>query len=668
MKKFTLILALALSMLAVFSFSVFADSVCNHENATKVVTEPSCAVIGFTTVSCDCGYSIITEKQDKAPHNMAFVKSEINDETGVLTRYYSCKWCNEENEEKISLVNKCYIEGYGDELYDASSVSYFSVTADGVLSPSNEIKSLKNLNIYFPSFVKQDNEIIKIVQIKGFNGSRTGVNNVNLLSGVYVPDTVTELEGGSNIGVFGNQGTLKNIVIGKGVTSLGQEIFSGSNGGFSTFYFSSTIESMGLYCFNEIRIDDGAVYKLNLSLDTMYQIRLGKNNNSLRRVYFNENIVFNGEKMLNDIVGMELVYLPTNLTKDNPFVLPNEFMSADFSGTIVLKGYFAAGGQAVLPYTNHTIYMDSMDAVLDFIASVSSKGYSDRLTSYSTFVICTGKDAGTYKVKTRSSKIEEIVLERIGDAVHFTDDRAVAKCNENVSTYCLSCGEKTGELEKLQHELNGGSYDEAYCYSQGEINYACNCCDYTESVSVAIDPSNHDYSVLVNIEYENGFDKNGTKSFKCASGVCEDVFSEENPTAGYLILLKGISTKCDDSAICVSFDINSDAISQYRLLGNEFTYGVCGAVKNNLIGTTEPIRVENGKLVPSEVSMGGVIMAEFTLEDCIAADFRICGITEEYRDLELIMVAYAFNGENVEFIGSVDDNGKPLSISYSTVQ
>ena len=668
MKKIALILVLTLFMLAVLSFAVFADSVCNHENATKTVTEPSCTVIGFTTVKCDCGYSVITEKQDKAPHNMVFVRSETNDETGVLTRYYGCKWCGEENKEEVSLVNKCYVEGYGDELYDASSISYFSITAEGVLSPSNEVMPLKNVTIYFPSFVKQNGEIIKVVKIRGFNGANTGVSNTGLLSGVYVPDTVTELEGGSNIGVFGNQYPLKTIVVGKGITSLDQEIFSGSNGGFSTFYFSSTITSLGLYCFNENRIDNDAVYKLDLSLDAMNRINLSKNNNVIRNVYYNEGFVLTGEKLLNDINSVKLVYMPSNGTKENPFVIPNEFMSSNAGCVIVLKGYFAAGGQAIIPYTNHTIYMDSMDAVLDFVASVSSKNYSDRLTSFSTFVICTGDDAGTYKVKTRSSEVEKIVLERTGDAVHFTDDRAVAKCNENVSTYCLSCGAKTGELEKLSHQLNGGAYDEAYCYSEGEINYVCNACDYTESVFVAIDPSNHDYSMLVDIEYANGFDKKGTKSFKCASGVCEDVFSEENPSAGYLISLKGISTKCDDSAICVSYDINSDAISQYKLLGKEFSYGVCGAAKDNLVGTTKPIKVEDGKIVPTEVTMGGVIIAEFDLEDCVAADFKICGITEEYIDLELIMVAYAFDGKSVEFIGAVDDNGNPISISYSTIQ
>ncbi|MBQ7761057.1 MAG: leucine-rich repeat protein [Clostridia bacterium] len=208
--------------------------VLGHDYAKETVA-PTCSLIGYTNNVCSrCDYSIITDKVDKTPHSYlgnGFVLDGIN-----ISYTTECKYCGIAGDSvEETLVNKCYIEGYG--IFDAT-LEYLSISEDGTVTPSGV--TFDNAVIYFPSYVEIDGNIVEVKTIQGFKSLS--------IKGVYIPDTVTRLVGGSNgTGCFQNVYDLKNIVVGKGITEIEAYVFYmyGKSISLDEFIFTNTIQKLG---------------------------------------------------------------------------------------------------------------------------------------------------------------------------------------------------------------------------------------------------------------------------------------------------------------------------------------------------------------------------------------------------------------------------------------
>ena len=170
----------------------------------------------------------------------------------------------------------------------------------------------------------------------------------------------------------------------------------------------------------------------------------------------------------------------------------------------------------------------------------------------------------------------------------------------------------------------------------------------------------HDFSILEDISYES-FDKNGTKTMKCAS--CGALSYES--TAPIFECLGYSAPMNGNGGIAVGFAINNDAFDAYKAMGKSITFGVY-AVAQQKLGEND-IFDENGN------ATAGVINADLTSYELASFELKIVGFADNQKDIKLAMGAYVAvtDGEATEYSymqsGTPVENEKYCFVSYNDI-
>lgn len=639
--------------------------VLGHDYAQTVIA-PTCSLVGYTNNVCKrCEYTIITDKIEKTPHSYVgngFVLDGIN-----ISYKTTCEYCDSMGEDvNTTLVNKCYIEGYG--IFDAT-LEYLYVSEDGVVSPLGT--TFDNAVIYFPSYVEIGGNVVEVNTIQGFKGLS--------IKGVYIPDTVTRIVGGSNgTGCFQNAYDLKNIVVGKGITELEAYAFSmnGKSISIDEFIFTNTIQRLGSRSLARINASSSNIpYQFNTRLTyigayvSVYDKTGG---NILREVYITNDCDLTEKFAFNGSNGLKRAYIEGGETEATAKELTQEMFSGDAKDLeILIRGYVKATGQAVLPTAGARLFFKTIDQAQVFAASARAQSYYER-ASNSAWYICESTETDRYLLDNFTTTASEITFKIQSGYKRYEAGLEVSTestCTQGgtVSSSCFLCGKvlENTVLDPLPHRYDGGVFEVTpICCVTGSVKYTCLDCGDEMFVATGLDLSAHNLdtengAVIVDITYANGFLAKGTQIVCC--GTCfENV--EGEAVAPIFVNLGYTYSETGSGAIMQGFAIDNKALNLYqKVTGKTMGYGLVVAVKN-VVNTTSLVDASEK---PTTDKIGVV---SFTGKTYDVFEMKLQGLKKSYGDLEVYCCAYYVLDGNVYYI----DNGvagrqAPVAVTYNKV-
>lgn len=600
--------------------------------------EATCQSIGYTEYVCTaCDHKETAHIAPKTSHNPSIV-TYAQPEGEFITVTYICEYCKDVvSSETISLVNKCYIEGYG--LFDAT-MDYVSVNADGVLTPGSA--TFNNAEIYFPSYVKIGDNVVKVTTIGGFNGYS--------IKSIYVPDTVTRLVGGSGIGCFGNIKTLKNVVVGKGVTVIERELFSSSGMSFDEFIFKGVITEIHQWAFNHTSQSSADIpYEFNTYLSYVgYQVNV--EGNIIREAYIAKGCNLSEKFAFNNANGLLTVYIEGGDTPETALDLGQEFTSNRSTVNLYIKGYVTVSGQAVLSGLNNTrIYMSSLDAIDLFASAIKKQGYSNRI-NYAVFMDCSTGTA--WYIAHNADRTASTAAYSHGGV--FTETDSTCTSVGATTTSCFVCGKVVSSTTKElnEHTIDGGVITKMPTANEaGTIVFTCLTCGKTETHEI---PALSEVHVSVTIiTYPNGFDKAGVESIICSK--CG--FNAGDSALDPIFVNLGCSISDDKSDITNGFKINREALAYYEEMVGKIEFGFIVASASDAS--------EKGLLDESLEMVEGVrgFMATFETRQFSYINVKVCGATTEAnRQMDFVLAVYVIDNQKVSFVQhSLTTGNKPVT-------
>ena len=170
-----------------------------------------------------------------------------------------------------------------------------------------------------------------------------------------------------------------------------------------------------------------------------------------------------------------------------------------------------------------------------------------------------------------------------------------------------------------------------------ETELICDTCK-----NVLISAKNH--TISVNIVYENGYDKMGSKTICCTNENC--MYNETNEACALFICLGYSAPEFGNGGISIGFVANHKSIETYEEeTGKTVNYGLFAVSKSKAGSNT--VFDENGAL------LDGAIRTDLTGRGYDLFELRITGFTEEsHKTAEIAMGG---------FIAVADENGTTYS-------
>lgn len=622
--------------------------------------DANCQRIGYTNNVCKrCEYSVITDKVEKKSHLWGTKDATLNGHE--LTHTAVCKYCGKAETRTESLVNKCYIEGYG--IFDAT-MKYFNISANGTITPSDA--TFNKATLYFPSYVELDGTIVEIKTLDGFIRKS--------ITGIYIPDTVTKIVGEDTKGCFMNLHDLKNLVVGKGITEIEQDAFRNSERKIylDEFIFKGTITKISTLALDRICASENMTgYEFNAVLTYAGAYVNGNGGTILKEVYITNECDLISCFAFNGSDGLKKAFVEGGDTAETAKELTREIFSGIASNLqIVIKGYVKATGQANLPTNGAHIFFKTMDQAKVYAASLNTQEYSYRATSsYWYFCDESATNGGIrYKIDNFTSDPSTLTFKLDGSnpSVHVAISTSkVSGCMGTGATteYCWLCNTAI-EIQSGEgsHTYDGGVFTtEANCYTLGVVTYTCLDCGDSYTVMTGYDLSSHILDTVVDILFKNGYLANGTHVSKCSG--CNIEIEEETPTFPALFRTLGYSySQIGDGAIMQSFGANREAIGAYTsITGKSLDYGLVVAVKN-VVNTTNLVKA-NG-----EKAHDYVANVSFKDRPYDLFEMQLVGVGTKHADLEVYLCAYYIIDGTVYYI----DNGvagreAPIAITFNKI-
>ena len=604
------------------------------ETAVKL---PTCQSIGYTEYDCTvCALQETGAYVEKGAHNNTLEKYGMVTGSSLEVSYYCVDCKTFDRTESVSLVNKCYIEGYG--LFDASKyLKYLSISAEGVVTPSSE--AFDRQDLYFPSFVMIGENVVEVKTIQGFNGKS--------IRSIYVPDTVTRIVGGSGVGCFGNNSNLLVVVVGKGVTKVEREIFSMGNGAtLNEFIWKATVTEIHFCAFQKMNAASTSIpYEFNTRL-TYVGKQVNLNGNLIREAYIAKGCDLSEKFAFNNANGLLTVYIEGGDTEAEALDLGQEFTSNTCTKYYYIKGYVKTSGWAVLAGQWGTIvYMDNTDTVDAFVETIVGRG-NERLSN-TTFYTC--NDGKTWRFTSNSdanSRVEHNVAFTHGTVIE-TSDATCAQAGIQTEK-CFVCGKvvSTTESAKLEHVFDGGVITAMpNCKDLGTIVYKCTNagCEESKSISIFHDYTTHEYEYF--IAYVNGFDKAGEEGQRCV--LCKA--ATEKTILGAIIIPVGYSVKNNRTGIDGGYQIDKDLLAKYEAANGKIRIGIIvvnSALAQQLGLVNEDFELVSEKGIQVELSERG-----YSLFSLSITGFN----TAALKELSLLITSY--------IIADLDGDGES-EISY----
>ena len=606
---------------------VFEGTEYGDHVVKTIVKEPTCQSNGYYEYVCTvCGYSESAHIVPKNEHSATVITYKSNG-TQYLTVTKLCEFCNEVVEtEQISLVNKCYIDGYG--LFDAT-MQYVTVDANGVATPG--AAEFNNAVIYFPSYAMVDGNLVEVKTVQGFKAKS--------IKSIYIPDTVTRIAGGSGAGCFGDISVLKNVVVGRGVTAIEQETFCMGNGAtLDEFIFKGTITRIETYAFKDLRQASGDIpYEFNTAL-TYVGTQVNSKGSVIREAKIAKNCQI-AVKAFNDANALLTVYIEGGDTPETALDLGQEFTSNTCTKYWYIKGYVTVSGQAVLSGMNDSvIYMQSAAAIDIFTNAIKNYGYKDRLNKV-TFMDCSGEGTAWYVSDSADRVVHPSKAFSHGGV--FTETDSTCTQVGTRKEICFVCGDiiSSETIEAKEHTFDGGVIISLPTNIQaGEILYTCLTCKETERKEIA--PRSNEHICDKTLVYENGFGSTGLEI-----GVCPDCDCIETIEREAIIIVLGYSVDEEKTGIISRYRVNKEALQYYEdILGDiEIGFLVAEATDVEKYGVVD----ENNKLAE------GVRGCQIALKNrnFRHIEVKLLGMTTEAsRECNFIFSAYAIANNKISFI------------------
>ncbi len=618
------------------------------------VKEASCQSMGYIEHACTvCTYKETVHFTNKSAHS-GTVESYVLKDYKTVTVTKRCEFCNTVvGIEDVSLVNKCFIEGYG--FFDAT-LEYVSVSADGVATPSNA--SFDNAVIYFPSCVEINGEVVEVTTVQGFKAKS--------IKSIYIPDSVTRIAGGGGVGCFGDIATLKNVVVGKGVTRLEQEVFCmGQGATLDEFIFKGTITRLDYICLSNVKASSSDMpYEFNTALEYVGKW-VNLNGTILREARLVKGCNLSEKFAFNNANGLKTVYIVGGDTPNEALDLGQEMMSNTATINIYIKGYVTVSGQAVLSGLESTrIYMSNTEAIDLFAAAIKAHNYSDRINK-STFMDCSTNTA--WYISASADRVvhpHPNVEFSHGGLVESTE--ATCQQGGSVTERCFICGEitSTTSSDMMPHSFDCGVITVMPTENQlGKIVYTCLVCGEAKEETLHKDLGTHEENIV--IYYPNGFTQAGHASITCAS--CNH--TEERALEPIFVVL-GYSVKEDRTGITCGFKVNLDALKFYE--------ENMGAVKLGFIVANASDVATNGLVNESfELIKGNRgFQAEIEGRGYSCIDVRLSGANNDaMRAFDFLITGYVITdsdndgSDDISYIQYSMENGDnaPITVGNQTL-
>ena len=232
-----------------------------------------------------------------------------------------------------------------------------------------------------------------------------------------------------------------------------------------------------------------------------------------------------------------------------------------------------------------------------------------------TIYLCNSNQTSTDSVTlTNSSRYTVVVCNAEGNTTHLTSDKkelvSEATCVDFAvyNTFCF-CGKNLGEVKGTE-----------------------------------LDPDNHDLenATLVSIVYAKYTDK-GVKKVACGRSCGENIDFDVDA----IFVTKGYSIKNDGCGITNDYDINVDALNEYKEYladnGKTFTFGVF--IGNSEYFTGDAFVNADGTINNSYAHIQAVNSLDYSKLKCTVADFTLAE-----KDLPLVMGIYVIDDGKVSYV------------------
>lgn len=207
--------------------------------------------------------------------------------------------------------------------------------------------------------------------------------------------------------------------------------------------------------------------------------------------------------------------------------------------------------------------------------------------------------------------------------------------------------------------LCGATKVDNYVPATEEHTYENGACTVCGAPAYCADPAHK--LEIISISYANGYNNNGVKIVKCLD--CGTAETEVHAPALYSCVGYAMPENGRNS-IAVGFEVNNIAIEEYeKATGKTLEIGVVFAGYDNLAGK-QPLD-ENGNAVSLET--GKVIKADLSGFDYQIYAFVLTDINDSIKDVKLVIAAYIYDGESVEYVQENGAGNTVGGVSYNEV-
>lgn len=183
-------------------------------------------------------------------------------------------------------------------------------------------------------------------------------------------------------------------------------------------------------------------------------------------------------------------------------------------------------------------------------------------------------------------------------------------------------------------------------YNGGEHTYNNETCiaNCTDCGTAKI-PTTSDHSLVAEYSYANGVVSTGEKITQCTVDGCKYCVSVELEA---IISFTGYSNKIGGNRMCVGYSVNQNAYKEYTGAGYTLNYGVVAYVPTENETNIDP--VNNDLTGKNNTTIVAPIETTY-----VSFEFILTGFKAEHDGISIVICAYVYDGEKVEYVSCVND-------------
>ncbi len=515
-------------------------------------------------------------------------------------------------------------------------------------------------------------------------GGSTGMYEINVTE-IHIPKTVTSI-GGAAFENKTNKSQLKYVYIeaGNNISKIDGGTFSGCNN-LEYVQFENLTEITSLDgvsgCNFKGELDLSKCSKLTDIGDSAFNNCEGLTKitlpNSIEKI--GNNFSWNSKNAY-----LASPYLPANLKTigtqffynaksfNNLLIFPEGFVSI---GNEAFQDMVVKGGAAGNEF--NLVFLGKMSSVV-YLNGNGHQKHAERVTVYFAKNSLSDYNKNGFYIKPSGSSVTDIP-----NAINavFCSDNGTVELSYIISTSGTEYTENMANdaeygFDFANHTHFGTSVRvENTCGKDGSETISCIVCDqaivttleatgnhnHVEGVCTvcghSLCPGGADHDMKLTVIYKDGFVNAGVVVNKCQNEGCDHEIKESDLEA--IFTFKGYSAKIGGDRITVGYLVNKKALATYEeITDTSLNYGIVACLAT--ADTNLPITLSDGNLTVSEHTIMIKVDSTYT-----AFDFILNGFTSEQYGVALVMCAYVFDGESVNYITDTQ-NEYAYSVTFNS--